>query len=629
MEPIHVELPGGVTLPASPVNKEIARKMWEASTGSEDSTAHDENESSKTGKATIAELLNEIKCQNQKLIRLREQNEQERMQGTRRERELEKELNAERIERIKNEHECDKRRMQLENVNRELEHQRELDDERRKHDAEVTRMQTTGRNGDGDAGGRGATESGEDDDDLELSQMSISDPATDIVLDLLNCLPLEKRLRNENKDGHPSVSTVTGFYDHTVSKDKELELIITDVMPGTSRRFNFSKFKTQFQSKRKPNAKTMLGCLVKAMHKLCPELRHKTTNAVKKAASLNHNERIVEIEKVKQNGRMKSLTSEHTALPLSQLPGMQEIKSIECSTEMINSFANLIIEHVCFESAAASKLLKAENEWEQMDGRQYTECDKLLSDENDLYDICKLWFPNGVADDFRRFRHLINISPENVQVAYADYLANPAITENENTIMFKSWDECVDIFHEVWVSARCKDTVNIKLRNDWSAIARDGKSGSALKRAPLIDISGSAELSDKQIRCTGCSEDFSFTVRQQTQHMQNGWQNQPGKCDSCKPCNKYFEDGECQFGENCRYSHDMSAETASGKKRFKPGSLDTACRFFADNKCTAGDKCPFQHAGREREQNAEAVAEEKKAAADITPSQGSGGLRRR
>ena len=98
MEPIHVELPGGVTLPASPVNKEIARKMWEASTGSEDSTAHDENESSKTGKATIAELLNEIKCQNQKLIRLREQNEQERMQGTRRERELEKELNAERIE---------------------------------------------------------------------------------------------------------------------------------------------------------------------------------------------------------------------------------------------------------------------------------------------------------------------------------------------------------------------------------------------------------------------------------------------------------------------------------------------------------------------------------------------------
>ena len=108
MEPIHVELPGGVTLPASPVNKEIARKMWEASTGSEDSTAHDENESSTTGKATIAELLDETKCQNQELIRLREQNEQERMQGIRRE-------NAEKIERIKSEHECDKRRMQVEN----------------------------------------------------------------------------------------------------------------------------------------------------------------------------------------------------------------------------------------------------------------------------------------------------------------------------------------------------------------------------------------------------------------------------------------------------------------------------------------------------------------------------------
>ena len=57
------------------------------------------------------------------------------------------------------------------NVNRGLEHQRELDDERRKHDAEVARMQTTGRDRDGDTGGRGATGSGEDDDNLELSHI--------------------------------------------------------------------------------------------------------------------------------------------------------------------------------------------------------------------------------------------------------------------------------------------------------------------------------------------------------------------------------------------------------------------------------------------------------------------------
>ena len=127
-----------------------------------------------------------------------------------------------------------------------------------------------------------------------------------------------------------------------------------------------------------------------------------------------------------------------------------------------------------------------------------------------------------------------------------------------------------------------------------------------------------------------CLGDSKFTIRQQSLHIQNGWQNQPGNCDSCKPCNRYFEDGEYNFGENRWYSHDMDAKTASGEKSFQPRSLDilhpSACRVFVDQKCTKSDKCLFQHAGRGREQNAEAVVKEKKAAADDAQYQGVDGL---
>ena len=56
-----------------------------------------------------------------------------------------------------------------------------------------------------------------------------------------------------------------------------------------------------------------------------------------------------------------------------------------------------------------------------------------------------------------------------------------------------------------------------------------------------------------------------------------------------------------------------------------PGSIETNCRDFPD--CTRGDKCPFTHAGREREQNEEAIKIEKNN--DFVQPQGLSGLKKK
>jgi hypothetical protein len=140
-------------------------------------------------------------------------------------------------------------------------------------------------------------------------------------------------------------------------------------------------------------------------------------------------------------------------MPLDKLPGMVQLNNDECASDMIESFETLIFEYICFESDAAHKLLGAEQDWRNLDGRNHTDCDTLLYDESQAFEVCLGWNSNAVADDYRRFRNLIQISPTIVQVAYGAYLSNPLVKETESTMMLKSWEEYVDIFQTVWSMA--------------------------------------------------------------------------------------------------------------------------------------------------------------------------------
>ena len=128
-------------------------------------------------------------------------------------------------------------------------------------------------------------------------------------------------------------------------------------------------------------------------------------------------------------------------MPLDKLPGMVQLNSDECASDMIESFETLIFEYICFESDAAHKLLGAEQDWRNLDGRNHTDCDTLLYDESQAFEVSLGWKNNAVADGYRRCKNLIRISPASVQVAYSEYALNSLVKETESTMMFKGWAE--------------------------------------------------------------------------------------------------------------------------------------------------------------------------------------------
>ena len=168
-----VKLPSGTTLPASPQNREIARRMWEARASQNESSVSDSEQNDdeqNDDKVTVRELLDELKRQTNEILRLKALNEQEKIDRLKSEQDTLIEMNAERIERLKTEHENERRRMQLEHVNRELDHQRELDDERLKMQSELQKTADAYRNAGGTAG-RDETE--QNDCELQCSMNSI------------------------------------------------------------------------------------------------------------------------------------------------------------------------------------------------------------------------------------------------------------------------------------------------------------------------------------------------------------------------------------------------------------------------------------------------------------------------
>jgi hypothetical protein len=192
-----------------------------------------------------------------------------------------------------------------------------------------------------------------------------------------------------------------------------------------------------------------------------------------------------------------------------------------------------------------------------------------------------------------------------VQVAYSEYLSNPLVEETESTMMLKSWEEYEAIFQTVWGMAKCKMKVNellqISDQRNWSSAAAGGllkPLDRNIQRVPQNDLKriqpreSAGNPADITLQCKSCDRDFLFTAEQQASFKENGWVNNPGKCDKCKPCNQHFKGAGCQFGADCKFSHDAKHRPFG---ELIPGSIDTPCKHFKTGNCMSGDKCPFQH----------------------------------
>ena len=207
--------------------------------------------------------------------------------------------------------------------------------------------------------------------------------------------------------------------------------------------------------------------------------------------------------------------------------------------------------------------------------------------------------------------------------------------------MLKSWTEFLDVLRLVWNAADSKQSLyaevtgiaeltktRTQMRNDHNTPQRP------LQLLNQNSSSENLQLSAYELQCKYCPKTFVFTVDNQELHLKNDWQHTPTKCDTCRdkfkntqPCYD-FQKGLCRFGSNCKYAHDdagSSGGDSSDVWNMAPGSIETNCRDFPD--CTRGDKCPFTHAGREREQNEEAIKIEKNN--DFVQPQGLSGLKKK
>ena len=68
---------------------------------------------------------------------------------------------------------------------------------------------------------------------------------------------------------------------------------------------------------------------------------------------------------------------------------------------------------------------------------------------------------------------------------------------------------------------------------------------------------------DIELTCKGCSSKFIWTVRQQLHHESKGYEQTPMWCKTCKPpgiCNLFKTTGQCRFGKDCNFSHDVTQD---------------------------------------------------------------------
>ena len=167
------------------------------------------------------------------------------------------------------------------------------------------------------------------------------------------------------------------------------------------------------------------------------------------------------------------------------------------------------------------------------------------------------------------------------------------------------WAEFEAMIQTVWESSLIKERV----RSGFSEIvvpiynAYDlPPSYAAAAAASVIPPARAAEPVDgriSKIDCDGCTKSFSASMRQ-IQKFEELRIPLPTRCPKCKGqiCDKFKEDGECPYGDDCKFLHPIGAD---GEATIIPADVSKhsySCRFFATGHCMSGDKCRFQHGPR-------------------------------
>ena len=467
---------------------------------------------------------------------------------------------------------------------------------------------------------------------LKSSGLAISDASVDLLAELAGIAPLTAKLRKQ-QNGIQTVATIPDLFEAAM-KSPSLQKIFAEKDEG-SLRFALSRFGNSLVSTKQCGETEKMVCTLLAVDRFFPALANKLVAGITMAAAVTHEVRITLAEQLAEDGRSIAVLPELMQRSLEDLPGIAELVSSDWDSEIVKSFADMVLSYVCYESDVTGKLAQAKSKWLQISGTDVTECEDYLAAEKKAFDTCSSWFGKEVDTDFHRFELLLEKSPEAVKSAYIQYLSNPENKVTESSVMRMEYADMLTVFQTVWNAAKVSFSVSSRLNvsqaqnqsQSWSAVATPRHTPQRQVDRPTAgqqqqSQSQGSQPTDMSLNCRVCSESFMFTVQQQITNKERGYNNVPTKCpDHRTPgnCDQFTATGSCNYGDQCKFQHigadgrsmNEQGNAQSGKTAFKdlaPGSLKRYCKYDEDENCHLGDNC--MHKGREIAQEELAVKKE-------------------
>ena len=285
---------------------------------------------------------------------------------------------------------------------------------------------------------------------------------------------------------------------------------------------SLQKFMGEFASlmKIKTNA-TKAVIKIIALSRVNKSLRSKVHSAVKIAAASSLELLKKLTETAKRDGKMPTLDSRYKLMTLTELPGMIELQNStpldkENHWDQIDQFFCAILSYV---GDRKSRLEAAKRTLNDFIGTVYTDCDLMLSEYENLWDICCDLFRGPIETDFDKIQRLLQKCPMQVKAAYVIYMAAPV---NKCDELLMTWDDFSSKLQIVWEIST--DTaqmfLSLGISNETTRL-QVNQAVPIVPTAPSIQKptsdtpdaqQGSHDLKELTLHCKNCDSDFNFSV---------------------------------------------------------------------------------------------------------------------
>jgi hypothetical protein len=448
-----------------------------------------------------------------------------------------------------------------------------------------------------------------------VSNLSISDPAGNVLHDLSACVHLETKLVNEKL----SVATVQALFDHALHRHPQLLKILETVQKGQTVKFAILSFRNLFQSLFKPTERTMAMVSILAASRMSLSVEIKVKTAIKVAASTRFSDLESIALKAAAFGSIPVINCDFKTRVLTQLPGIVQLQGYINPTDIEahwTAMTAFVINAVCFVKFEKHELVAAKLQLTSFSALHAVDMHLTIAAYEGLFDVCTNWFGKPVETDYDKIQRFISRCPAIVRTEYVILLTDSKCDEYS-----MDWESFLPVLGEAWDTAFRKQQLSTELGLGQGQ-SEQHSSGKVKVKAAEQDT---GSWSDVMISCSMCDSDFVFTAKNQKEFSlkEPPW-DAPKRCSTCrsaangrseKECNLFASNGVCPYGDKCKFEHSDSpaspVQTFQGRRlsQLLPGSSNKPCaKLTSTGECSDGDACLYKHPGREAQQRAKGFA---------------------